>query len=325
MKRIPAFKELAPILIVTEDKKSARDYLLSRIKDLGLTHIQVRVVPSTGSSPDKVVETAINLCEKQQQNSEKKGELPFSKVFCVMDVDNHDLNPDHNKQPHQLRKAIDRLQSSQKCHFVRIVSNECFEVWYVLHFKQLGDTKPIRRPRKSKINIPDEEHYEKILKKNGIDYSKSIEVGESIFEKLRTKEEQALKNASWLITHHANYSQNPPGYYANPSTEVHLLITELKEMAKRYEQTVPEITMLSNDITIQDLPQDVIKRYWEELVLELVDIINEVCADATLNDKKQIIIDILDKEYQHTFICHQNCSERLSIFYWDNIDKQRVK
>jgi hypothetical protein len=54
IKRIPAFKALAPILIVTEDKKSARDYLLSRIKDLGLTHIQVRVVPSTGSRPDKV-------------------------------------------------------------------------------------------------------------------------------------------------------------------------------------------------------------------------------------------------------------------------------
>lgn len=311
-----SFKKLEAILIITEDTKSACEYLRCRIKALELTNVDlVTIMPSEGSSPNKVVETAIHKCKSFNEATKWNGKLPYSKVYCVMDVD------DHDKQQHNLRKSIDKIYDTNRNNdfeLIKIISNECFEVWYVLHFKTLGDSKPIRRPIKNK-NIPKEEDYRKILSNHGINYSKSADLGGKIFDFIKDKEPIALRNAEWLLEYHQKNSVNPPGYYCNPSTETHLLINDLIELANR--ANAKEDPAAQTNLERMDL--DINIPYMDEFVLQLIDLINHHYLNVSKDEKRNRIIAIF-KEQTDSLVFQTECPESIATLFWTCREKYKL-
>ncbi len=300
-------KQLQPILIVTEDKKSAKNYLECRIKALGLANTEVK---HKNSDPISVVEAAESFYSTQLDNTKSSGKLPYKKVYCVMDVDNHDsdqTNPDKKSLTNALSK-IKQLNSKYDCEFIPIVSNECFEVWYVLHFKVKGDTKMIRRPSdpkksKNKNHIDDKERYDKILAKKDIHYNKSSQWGLFIFERIKNHEEQAIENARWLEdNHHRNDTHLP--YCGNPSTEVYKLIEDLIDLSnKNLPKTVIEQAPFSKD-DLQMYP------YEESFIMELIDKINEFHPNCSKSEKiKMLHLLLIDKNTD-------NFSEEITSYFW---------
>jgi hypothetical protein len=316
MAKKSSFKKLEAILIVTEDTKSACEYLRCRIKALELTNADlVTITPSEGSSPNKVVETAIYKCKTFNEDTKWNGKLPYSKVYCVMDVD------DHDKQQHNLRKSIDKIYHTNRnsdFELIKIISNECFEVWYVLHFKTLGDSKPIRRPVKNK-NIPKEEDYRKILSNHGIHYSKSADLGGKIFDLIKDKEPVAIKNAAWLLEHHQKNSVNPPGYYSNPSTETHLLINDLIALAQR--ANAKENPAVQTNLVRMDL--DINIPYMDEFVLQLIDLMNQHYCNISKEEKLRMVIAIL-KEQTDSLVYQTECPEPIATLFWSDRAKYKL-
>lgn len=306
------FKQLQPILIVTEDKKSAKNYLECRIKALGLGSSKLAKVEHKDSSPISVVEGAEAFYKAQLHKSKPSGgELPYKKVYCVMDVDNHDsdqTNPDKKSLTKALLKIKLLNNSYPNCEFIPIVSNECFEVWYVLHFKVKGDTKMIRRPsdpKKSnnKNHIDDKERYDKILAKNDIKYNKSSDLGSIIFEHIKDKEQKAIENARWLEDNHNNNDTHLP-YCGNPSTEVYKLIEDLIDLSnKNSPQTVIEQAPFSKD-DLQYYP------YEESFIMELIDKINEFHPNYSKSEKNKMLhLLLIDKNTD-------NFSEEITSYFW---------
>lgn len=314
-------KQLQPILIVTEDKKSAKNYLECRIKALGLANNpKLAEVKHKNSDPISVVEAAESFYSTQLDNTKSSRELPYKKVYCVMDVDNHDsdqTNPDKKSLTKALLKIKLLNNSYPNCEFIPIVSNECFEVWYVLHFKVKGDTKMIRRPSDPKKNnnknhIDDKERYDKILAKNDIKYNKSSDLGLFIFERIKNHEEQAIENARWLEdNHHRNDTHLP--YCGNPSTEVYKLIEDLIDLSnKNSPKTVIEQAPFSKD-DLQMYP------YEESFIMELIDKINEFHPNYSKSEKSEMLDLLLTNKNTNNF------SEEITSYFWDNYERCHFK
>jgi hypothetical protein len=188
-----------PILIVCEDKKSAVYYLKDKVKSLRLHYAQVLVDGNSGSAPISVVNYAI---EKKEEQKDSKS-LPFDKIYCVMDVDNHT----------SLKKAINKAKANG---LIPIISNESFELWYLLHFI---DYSTASLPRKA-INRLLAGHL-------GSEYNKG---DKGIYEKIYANEGKAWQSAKLLYKHAIETSdQRDP--LINPSTEVHILLAHLHKIS----------------------------------------------------------------------------------------------
>jgi hypothetical protein len=110
-----------PILIVCEDSKSSVYYLKGKVKSARLTSTDVEVSGDSNSAPISVVDYAIKRKKAQKINAKKKGIYEYKEIYCVMDVDNHDT----------LQNAIVKTKDHL---LLPIISNESFELWYLLHF-----------------------------------------------------------------------------------------------------------------------------------------------------------------------------------------------
>jgi hypothetical protein len=90
-------------------------------------------------------------------------------------------------------------------------SNECFELWYLLHF-QFQNTGMGRN-----------QLFAEVSKKIGSSYQKN---DDTIYEKLEQRLSSALSNAERLyLLNEKNKSQ-----HANPSTKVHHLVSMLQKL-----------------------------------------------------------------------------------------------
>lgn len=313
------FENIYPVLIVTEDTDSACSYLQSRIKDLGLSSGKLAIVsPSTkGSSPNKVLESAISLAETHNKNTKWNGQLPYKKVYCVMDVDNHTTLP----------KTLDKIRNinaTQKKTFelIEIVSNECFEVWYVLHFRELGDSSVIKRPSKkgkNQVFVPENENYEKILERNGIKYAKTSDLGKDIFEMIKDYEDKAIKNSEWLLNSHANIGFDTT-WFPNPSTQVHLLIQDLKKMSNLLKGEKEEID--ATEVDISDLKP--IQTFNDDFALKVIDIVNEEYAEMPKQERIDMLNPIFEN-YHNSILIRNDCNSNLSSYFWANYQEYQIK
>ena len=93
-------------------------------------------------------------------------------------------------------------------------SNECFELWYILHFEYLNTA------------IPRTDYFSKLGKLTGCGYSKA---SDSMYERLKSRTDIAIANAKRLMDQYKPASHPSK---KNPSTTVHLLVEELIEQAK---------------------------------------------------------------------------------------------
>ncbi len=191
VRRTPT-RSLFRYLIVCEDSKSCLDYLLA----FEIPKDFAEIVPEGGAGNTvSVVERGIEL----KAQAEKEG-APFSHVWCVFDRDEHPTD--------RYRRAFElgRLHND----LTVIWGNECFELWYLLHFCY-RDTAIGRAELRKEISKPDRlnRKYEKCDKE--------------VFALLQTLTGTAIRNAEKL----AKFNRLPA---ANPSTNIHRLVSELLKL-----------------------------------------------------------------------------------------------
>lgn len=200
----PTRKPHDKVLIVCEGEKTEPNYFNGLINFYKLSTAYVTVTGDCGNDPMSVVDKAIS----KERDERKSTSGHFDRVYCVVDRDRHP-NLD------QARSAIDRAKPKGRFYFV--LSDPCFEFWYLLHF--VRSTKPYSPVgRKSAAD-----HLLSELKLHMPGYEKGItDYFASLHERLGT----AIKNARIV------YQQSKETDCTNPSTEVHLLVEYLINLKK---------------------------------------------------------------------------------------------
>lgn len=175
------------ILVICEGEKTEPYYF----QQFRVTSAEVQVV-GTGYNTLSLVDEAIRLKKKARQNEE-----PFDQVWCVFDVDSFPAN--------NVNRAWDKAKKN-KIHTA--LSNEAFELWFLLHFDYI--TAAHSRDR----------YQEMLSQRLGKKYEKnSLE----IYRDLYPMQAQATENAQKLMD---QYNPRNPSQ-DKPCTEVHLLVMEL--------------------------------------------------------------------------------------------------
>ena len=161
------------------------------------------ITGESGQHPASVVEFARKEREKNKALCKKTGQIPYSKVYCVFDVDEHA----------NLAEAINRARD---LGLIPIVSNQSFELWFLLHYLQ----NPPGWLHRDEIN-------RQLSAKMQREYSKGAK---GMYALIKDKEAGAIKLAEQLLNdaHEISNERNP---CRNPSTEVHILIKKLNELA----------------------------------------------------------------------------------------------
>ncbi len=186
-------RSLRKILIMCEDEKSSRLYLSSFPYDRNKVAVECL---GMGMNTDSLVEAAI-----ERKGQAKKRKEPYAEIWVVFDRDDHP-NPNW-------KRAFDLAYGND---IKACWSNECFEIWYLLHFSYR--ITPIGRT----------ELIEEISNLLGGGYEKS---DEDTFQKLQNRLPTALENARRLA------AENGPSNTArniNPSTLVHELVETLLKL-----------------------------------------------------------------------------------------------
>lgn len=191
-------RPLKRYLIVSEDAKSSLDYLLSFPVD----KTRVEIVSEGGAGNTiSVVRKGVEL-----QKEAKKAGNPFVHVYCVFDRDSFPAQ--------HYRQAFD--EAKRHNDLTAIWANECFELWYLLHFAY-HDTGIDRHDIVKRL---------KTRSRLGHIYQKN---DSQIYQELEEKLEIALSNADRLL--YAAKERSPQGFWMeNPSTNVQEVVRKLQEL-----------------------------------------------------------------------------------------------
>lgn len=184
-------------LVVAEGTRTEPNYLKALRDYWRVNHAVLHIYPKhTGTDPSKLLELAIKEFKKSPE---------YDKVFCVFDRDSH---------PH-FSGTIQRIKDlSHKYPLQAIVSNPCFELWFLLHFEfttkgyfRAGDNSPCD------CLIID-------LKKHLCDYHK----GFNNYGPLLERTSAAIANAERLKSFCQDNEEE------QSSTDVHLLVQEMRKL-----------------------------------------------------------------------------------------------
>ena len=182
------------MLIVCEGAKTEPNYLHGFRRAKRLSPKLLEIVPGSqcGSNPKNIVEDA-----RARKRAGKRENLPYDEIWCVFDRDEHE-------------RFAEALRQADANHMRVALSNPCFELWFLLHYKY--HSAPIERRgaiRELKQYLPT--------------YSKSAHT----YEELLDKQQMAVANAERLRKHHEH---TPNERRANPSTNVHELVRFLNSL-----------------------------------------------------------------------------------------------
>ena len=196
------------ILIVTEGEKSEPKYFEHfRTRQ---NNVEVRVVPNSknGSKTDylNLIRKASRIC-KDDDLSSKSGDS----VWIIADGDvNYQAADAVKKKNEALTQA---RATTEKEAYSLLISNPCFELWYLLHL------------RYTTAHLPDYDAVKKALEQVGI---KDYEKHNDLYEQLASERIEAIKRAKRLEAHQVeNGFTLPLGLDANPFTEVYRLVEKL--------------------------------------------------------------------------------------------------
>jgi len=121
------------ILIVCEATETEPNYFKAIKKEYKLQNITVK--SSDGSTPLPTVEYAYKLAT--QGNSHEGIEANrFDKIFVVFDRDEHEDYHPALKKAEEYRESLSN-KKKKKMTFEVIISVPCFELWVLLHFKEI--------------------------------------------------------------------------------------------------------------------------------------------------------------------------------------------
>jgi len=151
---------------------------------------------TAGKVPWQVIEEAIKR-QKQNEISQKDGD----QIWCVFDIDDF-----YKNNPKEFEKSLKKAEAKN----IKIAySNQCFELWLMLHFEQIS-TAISRKDYEKKLQT--------FFKKIGINYQKN---SSDIFNKILPRQQDAIKRSKKL------FKENKP--QNNPSTSIFLLVEELNK------------------------------------------------------------------------------------------------
>ena len=131
------FREPKPlILIVCEGKNTEPQYFKGFRDACENSRVYVTVKPDAGA-PQSIVEIAKALKEESHENANRQDDenIRFEQVWCVFDVDEHP----------NLGQALEMARDNE---LRPAVSNESFELWLLLHFRENPGMKSRHQLRK---------------------------------------------------------------------------------------------------------------------------------------------------------------------------------
>lgn len=329
------------ILIVCEDSKSSVYYFEEKLKECNISNsVQLEKAITKGNSategvvdidggsdsaPTSVVEYAIEKRDEYNTVAKKKGIFPYKTVYCVIDVDNH------NDNNNNLDKAITLIEEDKATleksnllgELIPIITNECFELWYVLHFIEYS-TKTLHRPRKGQKH-EDDERLDKILEQYlGKEYEKGDENILQLIHKANGNETKAIGHSKKLLDFHITNLEldgDERAYYQNPSTKVHQIIELLNRLKERRDADEAEDFA---DFTLSQVLQKISGNSTENTRLllaandtfptEIVGLINKLYKKETQARKIDLFLDLFDNPWSNT-TCAEFPEEIASFFY----------
>ena len=124
-------------LIVCEGERTEPNYFKALAKILPRNMVENVVVEGVGGTPDYLLKFAKAKIAERDRN----GQPPFYHVWLVFDRDNFEHFTDTIEAVDRLNRENSALPSSRRPleHWHCAWSNEAFEIWYILHFReQLG-------------------------------------------------------------------------------------------------------------------------------------------------------------------------------------------
>ena len=185
------------MLFAVEGKNKTERIYFSRFNSIQ-DEFTIHFAPGNHTDPQ-------NMCDmllKQMQKMDFDDAMG-DRAFCVFDL-NADVSKEHS--------ARDIIGKSRKNNFDCIVSNPCFEVWYLCHFEY--STKYLKDSGAAIGN----------LQKSISRYTKDMD----IFAAINTKTSDAIRNAKKLTKFHKNQGRFPGDANANPLTEAYKAIELLQ-------------------------------------------------------------------------------------------------
>ena len=208
-------------LIVCEDEKTEPAYFRQFEKDFPPETFFLRCV-GTGKESLGVVESAIRERDKLQYSAKK--EIDF--VWVVFDKDDADKSEGKKKRFDEAFK----LAAAEKIHI--ILSNEAFELWLLLHLKNVNPQIPLSRHTIYRMM---ETHIRLQKGEEDFEYEHGSDL---ILEKIAQygDEKGAIRRASEL----AQFFKYTALIEANPSTQVYKIIEELQALIAFYQWRAPE-------------------------------------------------------------------------------------
>lgn len=122
-RRKPRMERRDRILIVCEGRATEPGYFRSLRHELRAGPIVIKIDDESGV-PKTLVERAVEMKKEAERDAKREGDsnLRYDEVWCVFDVDTHPNLPAALQQA-----AANRISVA--------LSNPCFEIWILLHFR----------------------------------------------------------------------------------------------------------------------------------------------------------------------------------------------
>ncbi len=194
------------ILIALEDTKSSRFYIKDLLKDKNIIP-HIVFAKHIGTDPKSVLK-AIKKFE------EENPDIKYDKAWLVIDRDS--FSKENFKGT---------LETARQKGICVAYSNECYELWLLLHFKNVASHKT-REEIKKELNEEFKKHF-------NLKYEKSEK---HVYGMLIDKQEKAIQRAKKLIENIIKVDGKLDPYNNNPSTKIYLLVECLNNLEKCKEE-----------------------------------------------------------------------------------------
>ena len=226
------------ILIVCEDTNSNFQYIDAKKQDCAPNAVEVdfalkNSIDAKGTQAHIIANYGV--AEIQRKNNNFKNDNPtepdfYKELYCVIDVDDNDTTSTRGSSISLLQQAYNSIDTANtannKVNHQLIVSNECFEIWYILHFMDI--TIPLYRgtsPQIAQGLMADDNKIAEALNNYTKIGKNSQKTYRHFFTKMKEGSEQkAIERAKSL----ENKSTNTKPF-DNPSTEIYKLVERLNK------------------------------------------------------------------------------------------------
>lgn len=222
------------VLIVSEGKDTEINYF----KQFNHKYVNVDVKPidknsagknkSRKTDPSNLVDKAIEYIDNKYDINEEDGD----RVWCLMDVDLNYNNPNPvESRTQEIQKAYKKVEDYKKKSKVKInlgLSNPCFEIWYLLHYKYT--TANLKNYDAIKERIEKDTPLKEYEKNKSVYLTIHDQTASAIMncEKLRKYHEDLGKN---ILDINVNNIKNI--IKSNPYTNVDLLVGYIEKLNEK--------------------------------------------------------------------------------------------